>query len=418
MSGTSQAVDALRDPISVTLVANYVSYQKRLPQTLLAAGMLRRLIVFGAAAEVQDPDGAGNLRVVKRFPAYDLSRRVMWGTWRRLPGTGRSKLPIVATVSIQDRLIAKWVPQSDIFHTCTAVALRSIAVAKRRGAVTILENASMHPRRWQREVLAECKQFGVRPWNCDVALPAPLIRRRELEYDLCDRIIVPSSVARQSFEEFGHGKKVEVMLRGVDHTLFSPPAARESRELFRVCFVGRIELAKGVPYLLRAWKHLSLRNAELLLVGAVQPEIAPILKEYGTENIKLAGWLPPQEVAERYRRCDLFVMPSVNEGLALVILEAMASGLPIVATDRSGAADVIHDGKEGFVVPARNAYALAEAIQWCYRHREAASAIGMAARAKVEAQFTLAHYEARVIRLYEATIGRRPLGTSVSSPRS
>jgi glycosyltransferase involved in cell wall biosynthesis len=404
VSEASPAAASGSNAISVTLVANYVSYQKRLPQTLLAAGMLRRLIVFGAASEVQDPDGAGNLRVVKRFPAYDLSKRVVWGIWRRLPGTGRSKLPIAATVSIQDRLTAKWVPKSDFFHTCTGVSLQSMAAARRQGAISILENASMHPRHWQREVLAECKQFGVRPWNCDVSLPAPLIRRRELEYDLCDRIVVPSSVARQSFEEFGYGKKVEVMLRGVDHTVFRPPDTRGPRDFFRVCFVGRIELAKGVPYLLRAWKRLALRNAELLLIGTVQPEIAPILKEYGAANIRLTGWVPPQELAEHYRQSDLFVMPSVNEGLALVILEAMASGLPIVATDRSGAADVVDDGKEGFVVPARNVDALVESIRWCSEHRAEASAMAKTARAKVEAQFTIPHYEARVIRLYESVI--------------
>ena len=381
------------NPIGVTLVANYVSYQKRLPETLLAAGMLRRLVVFGSVAEVREPDDAGNLCVVKRFPLYNLARRALWGSWRRLPGTGRSKLPIAATVSMQDRLTANWVSDSDIFHACTAVSLRSIAAAKHHGAFTILENASMHPRHWQREVLAECKQFGVKPWNCDVVLPGPLIRRRELEYDVCDRIIVPSSLARKSFEEFGHGTKVEVMLRGVDHTIFTPRAAQEPRDLFRVCFVGRVELAKGVPYLLRAWKQLALRNAELLLVGTVQPEIATVLKEYGAENVRLVGWLPPAELAKRYRESDLFVMPSVNEGLALVVLEAMASGLPVVATDRSGAADVVEEGKQGFIVPARKIDALADAIQWCYQHREEAASMGIAARARTEAQFTLAHYE-------------------------
>ena len=407
MSRPLRVAGAPVNPIGVTLVANYVSYQKRLPETLLAAGMLRRLITFGSVAEVQEPDDAGNLRVVKRFPWHNLAKRALWGSWRRLPGTGRSKLPIAATVSMQDWLTAKWVSDCDIFHACTAVSLRSMAAAKRHGAITILENASMHPRHWQREVLAECKQFGIKPRNCDVVLPGPLIHRRELEYHVCDRIIVPSSLARKSFEEFGHEKKVEMMLRGVDHVLFAPRAAQEPRDLFRVCFVGRVELAKGVPYLLRAWKQLSLRNAELLLVGTVQPEIAAVLKEDGAENVRVMGWLPPAELAKRYRESDLFVMPSVNEGLALVVLEAMASGLPVIATDRSGAADVVEEGKEGFIVPARDIDALADAIQWCYRHREEAAAMGMAARAKVEAQFTLAHYESRVIRMYESLVGER-----------
>ena len=92
----------------------------------------------------------------------------------------------------------------------------------------------------------------------------------------------------------------------------------------------------------------------------------------------------------------------MNEGLAQVLLEAMASGLPLVASDYSGAADLITHGKEGFIFPVRDVDRLAEAILWCYQHCDETQAMGRAARAKIESQFTLEHYNQRQIALYRS----------------
>ena len=109
-----------------------------------------------------------------------------------------------------------------------------------------------------------------------------------------------------------------------------------------------------------------------------------------------------QELAERYRESDLFVFPSVNEGLAQVSLEAMASGLAIVASDYSGADDCVTEGKEGFIIPIRDVDRLAEAIQWCYQHPDETRAMGRAARTRIESHFTLEHYNQRQIALYRS----------------
>jgi glycosyltransferase involved in cell wall biosynthesis len=112
-------------------------------------------------------------------------------------------------------------------------------------------------------------------------------------------------------------------------------------------------------------------------------------------------------VGRCYREANLFVQPSPNEGLAQVLLEAMASGLPVVATDKAGALECVTNGKEGLVVPARDKDALAEAILWCYQHREESREMGKAARRRIEIQFTLEHYNERVVALYRALAGRK-----------
>lgn len=169
--------------------------------------------------------------------------------------------------------------------------------------------------------------------------------------------------------------------------------------------MGRVELAKGLGYLLQAWRRLALPRAERVLVGEVKPQMKSLLGTYANSSVRVMGFLPRPDVAQCYRESSLFVLPSPNEGLAQVLLEAMASALPAVATDMSGAADCIENGKEGFIVPVRDVDALADAISWCYHHRDALPAMGRAARMKIESQFTLEHYNQRQIALYRSLAG-------------
>ncbi len=142
------------------------------------------------------------------------------------------------------------------------------------------------------------------------------------------------------------------------------------------------------------------------MAGEIAPEMDAVVKEYALPNVRFTGTLPHSEIAGCYRASHLFTFPSVNEGLARVLFEAMACGLPVVATDRSGAEDLITQGVEGTIVPARNAGALAAAILWHYQNPQASTAMGKAARAKVEQQFTLAHYEERMIGVYRLVAGK------------
>ena len=254
----------------------------------------------------------------------------------------------------------------------------------------------------------ECRRFGAKSTDGSGNQPERLLQRMEQEFEECDRIVVPSGVAQQSFAEYGYGQKAVVVPTGVDAEFFSPGPEASVPPNFRVCYVGRMELAKGVGYLLQAWKRLALPRAELVLVGEVKPQMETMLKDYADCGIRLAGVLPPREVAQCYRESSLFVLPSPIEGLAQVLLEAMASGLAVVATDRTGANDCVTDGKEGWKVPARNVDALAEAILWCYQHPEETRAMGKAARVRIASQFTLEDYNQRVMALYRALAGAPP----------
>jgi alpha-maltose-1-phosphate synthase len=390
-----------RQTVSVTLAVGAAPWQKTLVASLLSAGMLRRFLSSGPYLEIQDPSGNGSLQEIKRFPLNRVINRLLWGTWRRLPRNWGLGSPLMVTVLLKDQLWSRWIPPCSIFHGWMGQSLASLGVAKRLGAATLLENPGRHPGHFHKASLEECDRFSIKKSELSPLLPMALIHRMEREYEICDRIVVPSTLAHGSFAEFGYADKAVVVFPGVDDQFFSPRPHQGRQELFRVCFAGRVELAKGVGYLLQAWKRLALSNAELILAGEVRPEMHALLQTHADSSVRKTGFLPARELLKFYRKSDLFVLPSVNEGLAQVLLEAMACGLPVLATELSGAKDCATEGMEGFIVPARDVDRMAETIQWCYQHREETRAMGRAARAKIESQFTLNHYNQRMIALYK-----------------
>lgn len=108
-------------------------------------------------------------------------------------------------------------------------------------------------------------------------------------------------------------------------------------------------LRKGVQYLLEAWKQLAWRDAELWLVGRVMADCAPVLRHYADlPGVTLLGYVPDQVNA--YQTSDVLVVPSVEDGFALVVARAMACGLPVIVSNHTGAADLVQDSESGFVV--------------------------------------------------------------------
>jgi glycosyltransferase involved in cell wall biosynthesis len=397
-----------RDNVTVTLAVGAAPWQKTLAASLLAAGMLRRLLTSNPYLEIQDPNGNGSLQGIKRFPLNRIVNGVLWGAWRSLPKGWRPSSPVMVTVLMRDELWSHWIPPCSVFHGWMGQSLASLPAAKRQGARTLLENAGRHPGHFHKAPLEECERFAIKPSQYSPLLPTALIRRMEREYEICDRIVVPSNLARGSFAEFGLADKTTMIFPGVDEQFFSPRPQQvepQGKRLFRVCFAGRLELSKGAGYLLQAWKRLGLANAELVLAGEVRPEMRELLATHADSSVRATGFLTVQTLVELYRESDLFVFPSVNEGLAQVLLEAMATGLPVVATELSGACDCVSEGKEGFIVPARDVERTAEAIQWCYEHGDETRAMGRAARARIERQFTLDHYNQRMIALYREIAG-------------
>ncbi len=200
---------------------------------------------------------------------------------------------------------------------------------------------------------------------------------------MADVCIVPSSYVGRTLTENGvDPARVVVIPHGVDLDDFYP-AAEPLADPFRVLFVGQLIQRKGLSYLFEAWKRLALPKAELVLVGR-GPQDDHLLRQYAS-LYRLQGPVHSRALMRSmFQQSHLCVVPSLIEGFGMVYLEAMASGCPVIGTDNSGAADIVTEGVDGFVVPIRSVDALMERIRWCYEHREALTEMRAAARRKAE----------------------------------
>lgn len=222
--------------------------------------------------------------------------------------------------------------------------------------------------------------------------PAWKIERKEQEIQLADRIFVASSFVEYSLVEAGvKPEKIRVIPFGAPVDYFLPKPKQD--KLFRVLFVGRVGPRKGVHYLLQAWQDLKLTKAELQLVGI--NEFPDIYLEKYQNSICYVPSVPHASLNDYYSRANVLVLPTLVEGLPLVVLEAMACGIPVITTPNAGVANIINNGVEGFIIPIRDVVALKEKIEWCYNHPLELAEMGKASRIKAE-KLTWALYRQRL----------------------
>lgn len=288
----------------------------------------------------------------------------------------------------------------DFLHSWSGDCFRALIEARRRGVPCVMDIPTWHRNKGKSksgETRSEREQRlgGRRSWR-----EAFEISRLQMlaEYDLADRILVPSQKSAETFLAAGvPERKLCYVGRGVDPAHYQPG---ETPETFRVCFVGALIERKGVHLLLQAWKKLALRDAELVLVGAVHPEMRAHLRHFATDNVRVAGF--STNVREELRRAAVFAFPSECEGFAKATLEAAACALPLIATRESG--DAVLDGVTGMEIPANDANALAAALEHAHRHRDTMAAMGKRGRERVEACLSWDHYRLRLLKAYAAAM--------------
>jgi glycosyltransferase involved in cell wall biosynthesis len=280
--------------------------------------------------------------------------------------------------NIFDRFAALKIGRCDIFHGWSHQALFSLRKARRLGARIYIERASTHILTQERLLSGEYKKFGLRR----AAVSSLVIDKCLKEFEEIDFICVPSSFARQSFLENGvAASKVLLVPYGVDLERFQP--AQKKDDVFRVLFVGLLGFRKGLQYLLEAWSKLNLKNAQLLLAGPLLPEFKPLFKKYiGNPSIRWLGFV--RGIESLYPQCSVFVLPSIEDGFGLVVLEAMASGIPAIVSTNVGAKDAIDEGRDGFVIQAQDADSLADRLKYLYQRQGDTGPMGRLARAKAE----------------------------------
>lgn len=208
------------------------------------------------------------------------------------------------------------------------------------------------------------------------------LARKEKEYLLADLIVANSDFVKETFVSRGvPAEKIVVVPAGCPTCTNIPANAGKGQKPLVFLFVGRMSLLKGAHYLIKAWHLLKAgKKAELWLVGAKElPNIK--LQDYHA-GIRYFGVLSSQNLAKIYAQADVFVLPTLLEGLAHVLLEALSYGLPIITTKESGAGSFVQNGENGFIVDAASAEVLSQAMAWCLEHRWALKEMGRLSQEK------------------------------------
>jgi glycosyltransferase involved in cell wall biosynthesis len=217
------------------------------------------------------------------------------------------------------------------------------------------------------------------------------LSRKTRELALAELVICPSAFVLESLPtETRANKRCVVAPFGspvVEVSKIRAPGG--SGSALRVLFAGALTQRKGLADLFAAMKMIDSKQIELVVMGSL---LRP-LRWYRDQFPNLIYELPRahREVLRLMQSCDVLVLPSIVEGRALVQQEAMACGLPLIATQNAGGDDLIVEGETGFLVPIRSPEAIAEKINWCAANRSRISGMGIAAR-KRASEFTWRSY--------------------------
>ena len=238
-----------------------------------------------------------------------------------------------------------------------------------------------------------------------------------------DAVVAISAAVADSLAAAGVDRqRTAVVLSGVDCDRFRPPTAAERADArralgisdgeFAISAVGALEPRKGHRYLVEAVARLAPAAASIKLKcfiagqGSSRGELEREIAQLGcAERVRLLGRI--EDPRELLRASDVFVMPSLKEGLGVAALEAMASGLPVIVSGVGGLREVVEPDRTGIVVPPSNPQAIASAIGRLADSPGLKAQIGAAARARAVENYSMATMAERTLALYRDCVRKR-----------
>ena len=234
-----------------------------------------------------------------------------------------------------DEYTVRRVAKCDVLIALSGAALKTGRLVQQRGGRFICDRGSSHARYQSHVVAEEQRRWGIETRANDLR---DTLREEEI-YSVADAITVPSTFARNSFVDLGvPAAKVHVIPYGVRLESFrkscEPVAGR-----FEVLFVGSGILRKGLPYLLLAFAQLQHPQKRLRIVGAMPSWSKSVLDRLPQTDVEYLGTVPQRDLSDIMSSSHVLVLPSIEEGLALVQAQAMACGCPVIATPNTGSED-------------------------------------------------------------------------------
>tara|TARA_X000001036_G_scaffold440058_1_gene494063 strand:- start:1419 stop:2570 length:1152 start_codon:yes stop_codon:yes gene_type:complete len=293
----------------------------------------------------------------------------------------------------------------DILIGWSSFSYHSFKKVKNEKCIKILERGSTHIE-YQNKIIEE-------EYNIQNLKPRPIsryiIEKEKKEYELADYIMVPTDFAKKTFLEkgFSSDKIIKnpygVSLEDFRHTNLK----KDQSKIFRIIYTGSVSVRKGVLYLLEVFNEIDLEKIELMIIGNIDKELNTKLEKFRlNKKIVFMNAVKQKELEKFYNISDIFITCSIEEGLSMVQLQAMACGLPVICTINSGGEEIVDDGINGYIIPIRDKNKLREKILYLYNNRTICSEMGKKAEFKSRQQFSWDLYGKNAISIYQKLLKR------------
>ena len=260
----------------------------------------------------------------------------------------------------------------DVFIGLSSFCYEGILKANKFGILSIVDHGSLHQKFEQKELIKEAEDFGFS--ICGNNKYQWLIEKQEKEYMISKKILVLSSLAKKTFIQQGIDEN-KILVNNLGVSLQSFRSVKKEDNIFRVLFCGNVVPGKGIHYLLKSFYSLNLPNSELWIIGDTSylkrdRVFCDFIKKYCTDKVIFKGTITSNEIYKYFSQCSILVLPSLADGFGKVVSEAMSCKLPVIVSQNTGAKDLVINDHNGYVVPVRDEFSLANKLEHLYSEQK------------------------------------------------
>ena len=296
--------------------------------------------------------------------AYFLHRKIKCGNFA-----------LAGSLKFYEQFVCSHLGDAHFFWGWSGHHLKAFQRAKKLEKKIILERGSSHPM-WRFE---QMKSEHQRSDTGKYDYSKKLLEKELAEIELADYVSIPSQFVKDTFLQYGVSqKKLLVNPYGADVSYWRK--ASESRSCISArpltfVWAGAVMQRKGVYYLLEAWKKAKLNHAKLLFVGGVSHDAKQYLDDL-PEGVEICGYKTHAELLEIYKNADVGILPSLEEGMARSLLEAMSAALPLIITYETGMTQFINHQEHGWIVESKSIDDIVLALKEADANREGLADMG------------------------------------------
>jgi len=328
--------------INLTLILGPGNHQEKLIDGIKETGYSFEVFNYFPKFTITRFNSRKEITFIKTNEFYSFIVKVIWAISIIINFLKKTNAHVYLSNCIYDYWVSKNISKtSKLLWAWSQVSLITIEKFKKQGVYIINESPTIHISEWNKIMDAEYNTFAKNNYQY-YKIHESLSKRIISEYQLSDMIVVLSNYAKDSFVKNGiTDNKLQLINLYCEKGFHQYINTSEKKDFIKFIFVGRIDVLKGIPRLIKVLSKLSLehKNFSLTLVGEMKEEVQDLFRNH-LDFIRIVNPINKTELNKVYSEHDVLVLPSVQEAFGLVILEALTNGLFVLASTNSGAPDV------------------------------------------------------------------------------